>query len=96
MSSQERQSNTITHLLLGLLLATSIALVVIYLAPPGVDRPAHLFQLSLFAKHGLVLWDNYWYLGGYSFIGYSLLFYPLASVFSIYPLVLFSMLVGLW
>ncbi len=96
LSSQERQSNTITHLLLGLLLATSIALVVIYLAPPGVDRPAHLFQLSLFAKHGLVLWDNYWYLGGYSFIGYSLLFYPLASVFSIYPLVLFSMLVGLW
>ncbi len=68
----------------------------IYLGPPGVDRPAHLFQLSLFAKHGLILWDNYWYLGGYSFIGYSLTFYPLAYLFSIYPVVIASILVGLW
>ena len=92
----ERQKNDLAPQILGLFIAILIALVVIYLGPPGVDRPAHLFQLSLFAKHGFVFWDNYWYLGGYSFIGYSLTFYPLAYLFSIYPVVIASILVGLW
>ncbi len=94
--SPGRQKNDLASQFLGLFIAISIALVVIYLGPPGVDRPAHLFQLSLFAKHGFVFWDNYWYLGGYSFIGYSLIFYPLANVFSIYPVVLASIFIGLW
>jgi uncharacterized membrane protein len=96
LSSPERQKNHLASQVLGLFIAISIALIVIYLGPPGGERPAHLFQLSLFAKHGFVFWDNYWYLGGYSFIGYSLIFYPLASVFSIYPVVVASLLVGLW
>ena len=34
----------------------------------------------LFLRHGFTLWDNYWYAGRYSFVGYSVLYYPLAAV----------------
>ena len=50
------------------------------MAPPGVDLAAHTYQRSLFLAHGFTLWNNYWYAGRYSFVGYSLAYYPLAAL----------------
>src|SRR5207249_9398439 len=49
------------------------------LGPPGTDLAAHVFQRDLFVQHGFALWSNYWYAGRYSFVGYSLIYYPLAA-----------------
>ena len=61
------------------LLASAIA----WLGPPGVDAAAHVYQRALFLQHGFQLWNNYWYAGRYSFVSYSLLYYPLAAVVGI-------------
>jgi hypothetical protein len=37
----------------------------------------------MFIQHGFALWSNYWYAGHYSYITYSLLYYPLAAVIGI-------------
>ncbi|MGN6377357.1 MAG: hypothetical protein ACTHNU_00240 [Gaiellales bacterium] len=66
----------------GLVVAAAIAVF----GPPGVDRPAHLFQTWAYAHAGLQIWNNYWYAGRYQFVTYSLLFYPLASLIGITPL----------
>lgn len=44
---------------------------------------AHAYQRALFLEHGFSLWNNYWYAGRYSFVTYSLLYYPLAAVVGI-------------
>jgi len=44
---------------------------------------AHAYQRALFLEHGFELWNNYWYAGHYSFVTYSLLYYPLAAVLGI-------------
>jgi hypothetical protein len=36
-----------------------------------------------FLRHGFTLWDNYWYAGRYSFVDYSVLYYPLAALLGI-------------
>ena len=33
-----------------------------------------------FLQHGFALWTNYWYAGRYTFVGYSVLYYPLAAL----------------
>src|SRR5205814_4838138 len=63
--------------------AGSVAAVLAWLGPPGTDFAAHAYQRALFLRHGFVLWDNYWYAGRYSFVGYSVLYYPLAAVLGI-------------
>lgn len=63
--------------------ATVIAALLAWLAPPGGDLAAHEYQRSLFLAHGFTLWDNYWYVGRYAFIGYSDLYYPLAALLGI-------------
>jgi hypothetical protein len=60
-----------------------VAALLVWLGPPGTDFAAHAYQRALFLRHGFVLWDNYWYAGRYSFIGYSVLYYPLAAVLGI-------------
>jgi len=60
--------------------ACLIAALLAWLGPPGTDFAAHAYQRSLFLRQGFVLWDNYWYAGRYSFVGYSVLYYPLAAV----------------
>lgn len=65
------------------LLATSMATILALFGPRGVDLGAHLHLRSLLATDGLVPWDGLWYAGRYSFFNYSLLFYPLASVFGV-------------
>jgi hypothetical protein len=63
--------------------AAGIAAVLAWLGPPGTDLAAHAYQRTLFLEHGFVLWNNFWYAGRYSFVTYSLLYYPLAALFGI-------------
>ena len=44
---------------------------------------AHAYQRGLFIEHGFTLWNNLWYSGHYSFVTYSVLYYPLAAVLGI-------------
>lgn len=60
-----------------------VAVLLLLFAPPGVDLPAHRYLSSLFQTHGFMFWNNYWYGGSYSFVGYSLLSYPLAILISL-------------
>jgi hypothetical protein len=64
-------------------LATAAASLLVWLAPPSGDLAAHEYQRSLFLGHGLTLWDNFWYAGRYAFVGYSVLYYPLAALLGI-------------
>ena len=64
-------------------LATGAAWLLVWLAPPSGDLAAHEYQRKLFMLHGFALWDNFWYAGRYAFVGYSVLYYPLAAVFGI-------------
>jgi hypothetical protein len=66
--------------LLAAVLASGAAVTLLVLAPPGVDLAAHAYQRTLFLAHGFTLWNNFWYSGRYSFVGYSLLYYPIAAV----------------
>src|SRR6266498_3179532 len=70
--------------------AASLAAVLLWFGPPGNDLAAHLYQRALFLEHGFVLWNNFWYAGRYSFIGYSVLYYPLSAVLGIKVLALAS------
>jgi hypothetical protein len=63
--------------------ATVAASLLVWLAPPGGDLAAHEYQRSLFLVHGFTLWNNFWYAGRYAFVGYSVLYYPLAALLGI-------------
>src|SRR5262249_27654535 len=61
------------------LAAAAVAAVLVWLAPPGTAFAAHAYQRARFIHHGFRLWDDFWYAGRYSFVDYSLLYYPLAA-----------------
>src|SRR5471030_1527245 len=61
------------------LAAGTIAAVLLWAGPPGVDLAAHAYQRTLLLNHGFTLWNNFWYAGRYSFVTYSVLYYPLAA-----------------
>jgi len=63
--------------------AASLAAVLAWFGPPGSDLAAHAYQRAVFLQHGFALWNNFWYAGRYSFITYSVLYYPLAALFGI-------------
>jgi hypothetical protein len=65
------------------LVAAAVAALLAWGSAPGTDFAAHAYQRALFLQHGFVLWDNYWYAGRYSFVTYSLLYYPLAAALGI-------------
>lgn len=67
-----------------------VAAAVVFLAPHGMDFAAHLYQRRLFLDHGFRLWNNHWYAGRYSFVGYSLLYYPLSAIVGIAGLAIAS------
>jgi len=54
------------------------AIAYMVVRPPSVDLAAQLFRCELFAAHGFLAWNNYWY-GGHYLLGYSLLFPPLGA-----------------
>ncbi len=62
------------------LFAALLAAALLTAGPPGIDTPAHLFMTWAFRHAGFRLWNTYWYDGRYDFVGYSLVFYPVASV----------------
>src|ERR671937_1554201 len=70
--------------------AASVTAILLWSGPPGVDLAAHVYQRTLFLKHGFVLWNNFWYAGRYSFVTYSVLYYPLAGLVGINVLALLS------
>ena len=74
--------------------AAIAASLLVWLAPPGGDLAAHEYQRSLFGGHGFTLWDNFWYAGRYAFIGYSVLYYPLAALLGISLLAVLSVAVA--
>ncbi len=69
--------------LLSALAAASVAALLAWLGPPGSDLAAHAYQRTLFLQHGFTLWNNFWYAGRYSFVSYSVLYYPLAALLGI-------------
>ena len=60
--------------------AALIAAALLYLGPPGTDFAEHAYQEGVYAAHGMTLWNNFWYSGRYSFVTYSVLYYPLAAI----------------
>ena len=79
-----------TQTVVNAALAGSLAALLVWAGPPGTDLPAHVFQLDVFVRHGFSLWTNYWYAGRYTFVGYSLLYYPLAALVGIKLLAVLS------
>jgi hypothetical protein len=63
--------------------AASFAALLVWAGPPGTDLAAHAYQRAVFLDHGFTLWNNFWYAGRYSFVNYSLLYYPLAALVGI-------------
>jgi hypothetical protein len=63
--------------------AGCVAAALAWLGPPGTDFAAHAYQRTLFLEHGFTLWNNFWYAGRYSFITYSIVYYPLAALLGI-------------
>src|SRR5947207_9723827 len=74
--------------------AASLAALLIWLGPPGNDLAAHVYQRTLFIHNGFQLWNNFWYGGRYSFVTYSVLYYPLASFVGIKALAVVSIAIA--
>src|SRR5689334_17883977 len=71
-------------------LAASLAALLLWATPPGIDWAAHAYQRAFLLQHGFAIWNNFWYAGRYSFVTYSLLYYPLAALLGIRVLALAS------
>jgi hypothetical protein len=69
--------------ILAAVTAAAVATLLVCVGPPGTDLAAHVYQRTLFLQHGLTFWNNFWYAGRYSFVTYSLLYYPLAALLGI-------------
>jgi hypothetical protein len=63
--------------------AAASASLLVWLGPPGADLAEHAYQRTLFLQHGFALWNNFWYAGRYSFVTYSVLYYPFAGLLGI-------------
>ena len=72
-------------LIAGSLACVGAALLVV-LAPPTGDAPAHLYR-TLLVEEGVYVWDNLWYGGHYPLASYSLLYYLPAALVGNLPLV---------
>ena len=59
--------------------AAAFALAYLIVRPPSPDLAAQVFRTDLFADHGFLIWNNYWY-GGHYLLTYSVLFPPLAAL----------------
>ena len=71
-------------------MAMSLAALLLWATPPGIDWAAHAYQRAFLIQHGFELWNNFWYAGRYSFVTYSLIYYPLAALLGIRVLALAS------
>jgi hypothetical protein len=71
-------------------IAASLAAFLLWATPPGIDWAAHAYQRTFLLQHGFQIWNNFWYAGRYSFVTYSLIYYPLAALLGIKVLALAS------
>jgi hypothetical protein len=71
-----------------------VAALLAWVGPPGSDLAAHAYQRAVFVEHGFTLWNNFWYAGHYSFVTYSILYYPLAAVVGIHLLAVATVATG--
>ena len=69
--------------LMSATVAICVGIALVWFGPSGGDLAAHAYLRSLFLQHGFTLWDNFWYAGRYSFVTYSLAYYPLAALVGI-------------
>src|SRR6476646_2046323 len=76
--------------MLSTAVAASLAAFLLWATPPGIDWAAHAYQRTFLLEHGFQMWNNFWYAGRYSFVTYSLIYYPLAALFGIKVLALAS------
>src|SRR5215471_11880137 len=83
MSVKSRASPLAREAVLASGAAASLAAALVWKAPPGADLAAHVYQRWVYLHHGFMLWNNFWYAGRYSFVTYSVLYYPLAALFGI-------------
>src|ERR1700753_457558 len=67
-------------------LAATLAALLLWATPPGIHWAAHAYQRTFLLEHGFTFWNNFWYAGRYSFVTYSLAYYPLAALVGIKPL----------
>jgi hypothetical protein len=67
------------------MLAAAVALPLALFGPAGGDEPAHLYRTEL-VRHGVFVWDGYWFAGHYPLASYSLLYYFPAALFGNLPL----------
>jgi hypothetical protein len=74
--------------LLAAALAMASAELLRILVPVGIDTAAQLYQTVRWLHGGFQFWDNYWYDGHYSFVDYSLLYFPIAGLIGQGPTVL--------
>jgi hypothetical protein len=70
--------------------AATLAALLAWIVPPSGDLAAHMYQRAVFLDDGFELWSNFWYGGRYSFVTYSVIYYPLAGVLGIEPLAVAS------
>jgi hypothetical protein len=75
-------------------LAATVASLLVWLGPRGGDLAAHEYQRTLFLVHGFTLWDNFWYAGRYAFVGYSILYYPLAALLGVWLLAVLTVVLS--
>jgi len=75
-------------------IAAALAAGLLWAAPPGVDWAAHAYQTTFLVQHGFAIWNNFWYAGRYSFVTYSVLYYPLAALIGIRLLAVLSIATG--
>jgi hypothetical protein len=78
-----RESPVLREATLAAGAAAALATLLVYLGPPGADLAEHAYQRTLFVNDGFTLWNNFWYAGRYSFVTYSVLYYPLAALLGI-------------
>jgi hypothetical protein len=75
-------------------IAAVLAATLLWAAPPGVDWAAHSYQTTFLVDNGFAIWNNFWYAGRYSFVTYSVLYYPLAALVGIRLLAVISIATG--
>src|SRR5262249_32264495 len=78
----------------GAAVAGAVAAVLLWAGPVGTDFAAHAYQRGLLLDHGFAVWNNFWYAGRYSFVTYSVAYYPLAALLGIRLVALVSVTVA--
>ena len=72
--------------MVGAALTAAVAALLLAFGPAPGDAAAHLYRTFL-VRHGVLVWDSFWFAGHYPLASYSLLYYFPAAVVGNLPLV---------